>query len=143
MFGHDRYHTSQYDFEPKDEPVVSVDDGDNAGSLPKAFVLHQNYPNPFSPASSSIPRPQTLTEIRYELSAPAEVRLRIFNLLGVEVRTLIATTKPAGWHNAPWDGRDEKGKALPSGVYFYRLEVEPQGKRALQVILTRKLVLLY
>ena len=143
MFGHDRYHTSQYGFEPKDETVVNVSDRENASLLPKAFVLHQNYPNPFSPATSAILSPKAVTEIRYELSAPAEVRLRIFNLLGVEVRTLIATTKPVGWHNAPWDGKDEKGKALPSGVYFYRLEVEPQGKRAPQVILTRKLVLLY
>jgi len=141
-YGHDRWHTSQYGFELPDEPVVSVSDRKPGAGLPESFILHQNYPNPFSLAGGSVHRQSLATEIRYELPEASQVRLRIFNLLGAEIRSLVATTKPAGFYNVRWDGKDERGNALPSGVYFYRLEVEPKAKRAQNVILTRKLVLL-
>jgi hypothetical protein len=137
MYGHDRWHTSQYGFELPDDPVVSVADRKPQTGLPETFALQQNYPNPFSLESHS-----HATEIRYDLPGPAAVRLRVFNLLGAEVRTLAATAKPAGFHQAQWDGKDESGNALPSGVYFYRLEAAPQAKGAQKVVLTRKLVLL-
>jgi YD repeat-containing protein len=80
--------------------------------LPTDFALYPNYPNPFNPE----------TTIRYDLPVRAEVRLTIYDLLGRTVRTLVAQTQSAGAHSAVWDGRDDAGRQLASGVYVYRLE---------------------
>jgi len=85
-----------------------------SGSLPDGFELYQNYPNPFNP----------VTEIRFDLPAAAEVNLAVFNLLGQQVRSLEQTRLPAGHHRAVWDGRDESGRPVSSGIYFYRLEAD-------------------
>ncbi len=79
--------------------------------LPKNFALKQNYPNPFNPE----------TTIPYQLADRSKVSLVIYNALGQEVRTLLATTQDAGSYTARWDGKDNFGKHLPSGVYLYRL----------------------
>ncbi|MGH8003719.1 MAG: FlgD immunoglobulin-like domain containing protein, partial [Limisphaerales bacterium] len=81
------------------------------GNRPVAFELSQNYPNPFNPA----------TTIRYYLFKRGNVTLEIFNLIGQRVRTLIAGEQPAGEHALIWDATDQRGVALASGVYFYRL----------------------
>jgi len=97
-------------------------------SLPEApgtFTLHQNYPNPFNPATS----------IRYEVSEPARVVLKVLNIIGQEIRTLVDEIKPVGFYEVVWDGRNRRGLGMPSGVYLYRIEV--QG-----FTLTRKMVLL-
>lgn len=83
-------------------------------SLPQNFnILHQNYPNPFNSG----------TRIEYELSGIARrnVRIDIYNVLGQTVRTLIDTEQTGGSHVVHWDGCDDVGDAVPSGVYFYRL----------------------
>jgi len=79
-----------------------------------AFVnaLHANEPNPFNPS----------TTIRYSLAAPGRVDLRIHDLRGRVVRTLVAAERPAGGHMELWDGRDDAGRRVASGVYFYRIE---------------------
>ncbi len=92
--------------------ITSVDDGVVDTELPKAFALRQNYPNPFNPA----------TEIIYELPKAAYVNLAVFNLLGQKVKTLINATVQAGKYSARWDGKDETGKIVASGIYLYRLE---------------------
>lgn len=74
--------------------------------------LEQNYPNPFNP----------FTLIRYELSGAQAVTLAIFSLDGRLVRTLVAEVVPAGVHEAVWNGRDDAGRLVGSGTYFYRLE---------------------
>jgi hypothetical protein len=79
--------------------------------LPARFALHHNQPNPFSPA----------TVIRYDLPVPSEVSLRIFDVSGRHVKTLAAGEAPAGRHSVVWDARDEAGRAVSAGVYFYRL----------------------
>jgi len=79
--------------------------------VPRAFSLAQNYPNPFNPS----------TTIRYQLEASRVVRLDIFNLLGQRVRTLVDAPQEAGVHSVRWDGRNEAGEAVASGVYVYRL----------------------
>ncbi len=76
------------------------------------FQLQQNYPNPFNPS----------TTIQYRLPAATFVELSIFNSLGKEIRRLIEGEKPAGEYEATWDGRDQRGRQAPSGVYFYRLK---------------------
>lgn len=83
-------------------------------NLPSDFVLEQNYPNPFNPS----------TEIVFELSWASKVALNIYNLLGQQVSTLASGRYPAGVHRAVWDGRDEAGHALSSGMYMYELITE-------------------
>ncbi|MCK6561827.1 right-handed parallel beta-helix repeat-containing protein [bacterium] len=97
---------------------VSVNDR-SGSARPAQFMLHQNYPNPLLPARM---RAGTETVIRYELPQTAFVLLEIFNLLGQKVRTLVAASQPLGRYEVLWSGRDDAGKALPSGVYFYRLD---------------------
>jgi len=94
-------------------------------SLPGAAELFQNTPNPFNPS----------TRIRFSLGASASVRLEVFDLRGRLAATLAAGERPAGTHSVEWDGRDERGRALPAGVYLYRLSA---GGTAI----TRKMVLL-
>jgi hypothetical protein len=81
------------------------------GTIPTRFALYQNYPNPFNPT----------TQIRFDLKADVDVRLVIFNVLGQEVQTLIAATMPAGAHHITWDGMDNSGQLVGSGLYIYRI----------------------
>ena len=87
--------------------------------------LFQNIPNPFNPTTS----------IAYEVPTLSPVTLRVFSLDGSRVRTLVNRARPAGRHEAVWDGTDESGHHVASGLYFYRLTV---GKTTL----SRKMLLL-
>jgi len=107
-----------------DEGPTSVEEPPSP-EMPNTFTLHQNYPNPFNPATS----------IRYEVSKRTQVVLKVINLIGQQVRTLVDEEKPVGFYEVVWDGRDRAGLRMPSGVYLYRIEV--QG-----FTLTRKMVLL-
>lgn len=93
------------------EPSQSNAVEGSASNLPQAFTLSQNFPNPFNPE----------TKISYELPARGEVTLRLFNAAGQLVRFYQTKTKEAGAHAISWDGKDESGKAVASGVYFYQL----------------------
>ena len=93
--------------------------------LPSHFVLGQNYPNPFN----------STTTIRFDLPAPHQVRLTVYNLTGQEIAELVRGPRRAGSYTLSWDGRDRDGRPLASGVYLYRLEAGDQVK-------VRKLLLL-
>ena len=80
--------------------------------LPEEFTLEQNYPNPFNPE----------TLIRYQLPRESEVKLSIHNLLGQEIRTLVNGKRDAGFHDVNWNGRDNAGKQVATGLYIYRLQ---------------------
>ncbi|MCG8608833.1 S8 family serine peptidase [bacterium] len=81
--------------------------------VPEAFVLAQNYPNPFNPR----------TTIRYYLPQNGKITVTIYNVLGQMVRILLkGESNPAGNHSIQWDGRDELGRLVPSGVYLYRMQ---------------------
>lgn len=84
-------------------------------NLPRVYSLSQNYPNPFNPS----------TVLEYTLpdvgAQPAPVRLVIYNLLGQAVRTLVDQKQHPGRYRTVWDGRDDQGKDLPSGIYFAKL----------------------
>jgi hypothetical protein len=80
--------------------------------VPTTTVLIQNYPNPFKP----------LTTLTYDLARAGHVTLRIFDVSGRLVRRLVDESKEAGRYRVEWDGRDEKGAVMPSGIYFYRME---------------------
>lgn len=84
------------------------------GVLPGAFALHQNYPNPFNPE----------TRIMYDIGEAGFVRLFVIDILGRQIRTLVAAPHQQGRYVATWDGKDENGIAVSSGVYFYRLQSE-------------------
>ncbi|MFH1067980.1 MAG: PQQ-binding-like beta-propeller repeat protein [Candidatus Glassbacteria bacterium] len=99
-----------------------------AAELPKVFSLSQNYPNPFNPS----------TTIQYDVPESAAgqiVSLKVHDLRGRLVRSLMGAPHPAGRYSVYWDGRDEAGRQLSSGVYFYRLQ-------AGEFTRTRKMVLL-
>jgi len=104
--------------------VTSVDEH-YAGDFPKNFELHQNYPNPFNPN----------TAIEYALPHEAIVRLRIFDLLGQEVATLVQSMQSAGRHKVVWNGMDRNGNRVSTGVYLYSLCTGGQT-------ITRKLIVI-
>jgi hypothetical protein len=93
--------------------------------LPEGFALGQNYPNPFNPG----------TQMEYSLPEAGYMELTVFNVLGQKVAVIAGGYQAAGSHTAVWDGTDESGAAVTSGVYFYRLT---QG----DLSETRKMVLL-
>ena len=90
-------------------PPTSV--GESNG-IPSGFELAQNYPNPFNPE----------TVIKYQTTQSSSVELAIYNLLGQKVRVLINEIKPAGSYEARWDGTNDFGEVVSSGVYVYRLQ---------------------
>jgi hypothetical protein len=97
--------------------LTKSDQGNEAVAVagaPQTFQLEQNYPNPFNPS----------TLIRYQIPKDMRVTLRIFNMLGEEVRTLVDRHHSAGSYDVQWDGRLSSGTRAPSGVYLYRLEGE-------------------
>jgi hypothetical protein len=103
-----------------DDPVISVlyaeidlvtGIEDNPLSYPIGFTLRQNYPNPFNPT----------TTIKYTISNAGVYDLDIYNILGEKIRTVVASHLTAGEYVAEWDGKDDAGIAVASGVYFYRL----------------------
>ncbi len=94
-------------------------------SVPETFTLDQNFPNPFN--SGMV--------IRFSLPQADEVELKVYNLAGQKIATLAQGLRQAGSYAIHWDGRDEQGRALASGLYFYRLQSAAQIK-------TRKLLLL-
>jgi len=103
---------------------------------PQAISLSQNYPNPFN---SNTAISYQLSAIRDQLSAdggrPSAVTLRVYNIAGQLIRVIVDERQREGVHSALWDGRNEQGQEVGSGIYLYRLRV---GDR----VLSRKMVLL-
>lgn len=97
---------------------------EDAASPELVTALLGNYPNPAS---------QTI--ISFDLKTPAEVRLDIFNVKGQLVETLVDKIMPSGKHEVLWDGRNDDGKPLPSGIYYYRMRAgDYQAKRRMLLI---------
>jgi hypothetical protein len=88
--------------------IVTAEQDD---ALPETFALAQNYPNPFNPA----------TTIQYQLAQPAWVELAVFDAAGQKIRVLARAQQGPGRFAVRWDGRDDQGRPLASGVYLYRL----------------------
>ena len=104
-------------------PPTSVEDKE--GEVVSSFSLQQNFPNPFNPE----------TVIRYSLPRESQVRIDVYNILGQKVRTLVDRKEMAGPKSVTWDGENERGEQVSSGIYFYRLETEESAQ-------TRKMLLL-
>ena len=79
---------------------------------PKVYRLAQNYPNPFNPE----------TTIRYDIAKTGSLHLSIYALIGQHIRTLVDGEQPAGSYSVKWDGRDDTGRDVASGVYLCRME---------------------
>ena len=92
---------------------------------PKEFSLYQNYPNPFNPE----------TVIAYELKGTAFVILKLYDLMGKEVITLVDEKQTEGRYEVVWNGRNKYGKEVSSGIYFYRLKTDAFSQ-------TRKMILI-
>ena len=102
-----------------------TDAGEDVPPVPESFALHQNVPNPFNP----------VTTIRFDLPRSEHVRLSVYNVKGELVATLIDRSMTAGRQEFSWRATDEAGRAVSSGVYFYRLV-------AGDFVQTRKMILL-
>jgi hypothetical protein len=103
---------------------TDVDPGAQDG-LPVEFALDNNYPNPFNPS----------TNIEYSVPRSAHVEIAIFNVTGQRVRTLVDADKAAGKYTVVWDGTNEGGGRVASGMYFYRMSAGDYVK-------SRKMILL-
>jgi hypothetical protein len=80
-------------------------------NIPSDFSLSQNYPNPFNP----------VTKLDYNLPLRSSVNISIYNVLGQEIKTLVNGVKEYGYHSVTWNGRDDLGREMSSGVYFVRI----------------------
>ena len=80
-------------------------------SIPAEFTLLQNYPNPFNPE----------TTIQFGLPHESKVVLKIYNLIGQEIKTLVNENRKAGFHKITWQGDNNFGQRVSSGVYLYKL----------------------
>ncbi len=94
---------------------------------PADWMLEQNYPNPFNP----------VTTIRYQLRAPANVEITVYNMRGRKVRTLLNDRRGIGTYSVQWNGRSDLGHTASSGVYVYRLLVNGQPVQARKMLLVR------
>ena len=93
--------------------IVSVESpNENPDDIPASFQLFQNYPNPFNPE----------THIRFQIPKQTLVTLKIFDVLGHEINTLCNGKKPGGSYQVNWDGRNNEGKKVTSGIYIYRIQ---------------------
>lgn len=91
---------------------ASLGDNNNLTSeMQNQFVLEQNYPNPFN----------TTTQIRFGIPEAGKVTLKIYNITGEQVKTLVDENMSAGFHQAIWDATDNSGNKISSGIYFYRI----------------------
>jgi hypothetical protein len=95
--------------------VSTLTDAQEPGSMPKALALSQNYPNPFSLSSDRGAR------ISFTTPRSAGTTMKVYNLFGREVRTLVNDTRPAGTHIVFWDALDNDGNRVAPGIYIYKV----------------------
>jgi CubicO group peptidase (beta-lactamase class C family) len=114
-------------FEIGDTITVGIDDKFSGNHLPFQYYLSPNYPNPFNPG----------TKIKYSVPQSSNVILKIFDVLGNEIETLVNQEKPSGTYEVTWNATN-----LPSGVYFYRIQSGPSTGSGQVFIETKKMILL-
>jgi hypothetical protein len=105
--------------------VSGVANPEDAAHLLKAMRLFQNRPNPFSPE----------TWIAFELPEPGRVDLGIYSVDGRLVRTLVKEERAVGSHEVTWDGRDDRGRRMTGGVYFYKLATPGMAESRRMILL--------
>ena len=85
---------------------------DEEANIPAEFKLLQSYPNPFNPE----------TTIEFQISRPSFVTLKIYNISGQEIKTLVNESKSAGYYSIKWDGTNDNGLKVNSGVFIYMIK---------------------
>ena len=93
--------------------------------VPAEFALHQNYPNPFNPT----------TQIKFDLAEDGLVTIKIYDVMGRQLKTLVNSVKTAGYHSIRWDATNDLGEGVSAGMYIYMIQ-------AGDFVSTRKMVLL-
>jgi hypothetical protein len=106
------------------QPNTSIDHEQNE-YVPEKFKLNQNYPNPFTPQ----------TTIEYTLPKKVFVELKIYNIIGQEIKTLVQKVQEAGAKSVTWDVTNNNGMTVPSGIYIYRIVLESYSKALTFVLL--------
>jgi hypothetical protein len=133
--------TFEYCFTPLDADTFDIDfwgttdvseEIDSSSLLPKTCHLHQNHPNPFNPATTI---PFTVYGSQSMVGSPTRTTLKIYNIRGGLVRTLVNEPKGAGTYEMIWDGKDDDGNQVASGIYFYQLKTDDYCE-------TKKMILL-
>jgi len=112
-----------------------VDDGvgiADGGVIPDVFALHQNFPNPFNP----------VTALPYDVPEIADVKIDIYNLLGQKVRSLVTGEHEPGFYRATWNGKNDRGALVTTGVYIYQITARSNATGEVAFTETRKLVLM-
>ena len=112
-----------------------VDDGvgiADGGAIPDVFALHQNFPNPFNP----------VTALPYDVPEIADVKIDIYNLLGQKVRSLVTGEHEPGFYRATWNGKNDRGALVTTGVYIYQITARSNATGEVAFTETRKLVLM-
>jgi len=111
---------------------TSVKPGTNPANVATNYQLQQNYPNPFNPT----------TTIKYSIVSKSTVNLSVYNLLGQRIKTIEdGVVHENGFYSAAWNGEDEKGRKVSSGIYFYRLNASSLSGNH-QYVAAGKMVLL-
>jgi hypothetical protein len=123
--GHQDLKINEVQFSSIDGTLLKTTFDNGMSLLPEGYRLYQNYPNPFNP----------MTDIRFDLPIASKTELKIFDILGREIRELVNFRLPAGNHKYIWDGTDNNGANVSSGIYLYRL-------KAGDFISSRKMILL-
>jgi hypothetical protein len=100
--------------------------------VPAGFNLSQNFPNPFNPT----------TQIRFALPVTAQVELKIYDILGREITALLKEEYHAGVHTVEWNGKNDFGSSVSSGMYIYRITATPIGGQAEKFVQSKKMLLL-
>lgn len=96
------------------DPIALDVEDISSGELPENYFLSHNYPNPFNPE----------TNIKFTLPRTSHVKLELYNILGVKVKTLVNEKLSAGENIISWDGTDNNNKRVTSGIYLYRLSTD-------------------
>jgi hypothetical protein len=113
-------------------PPPPPSDGSENEQLSTIYALEQCYPNPFNP----------VTSIKYQLPSNSKVTLKIYNLLGQEVKTLADGTQPTGFKQVEWNSTNNSGAVVASGIYFYRIEATSVADPAKSFTQVKKMILL-
>lgn len=130
QMGTDGYHIGSLEYYPSEladyyEGLSSVEE-QNDLSIPSNFVLKQNYPNPFNPTTS----------IAYNLNRTNDVTLTIYNSLGQKIRTLVSRDNvPAGSYSIEWNGKNDMGQNVSSGIYIYKLQMGSRSKMKKMILM--------
>ena len=99
----------------------------NTPDVPKSFTLSQNVPNPFNP----------ITTIAFDIASDQQVSLKIYDVQGRLIRTLVNEQMQARSYSVQWDGKNDRGSMVASGVYFYQLQAGSEYRAVKKLILMR------